>query len=446
MFFSKRTLCIILALTVTAITAFAAASNSISPSIDIIKEKIELKKCSSLASEVYFSKEDFDKTLCDNVQFVTFVNLPSESEGVLTLDGVRIIENQTVARVSLDEIKFTPGEDAKETVCFDFFETTAENQVVATCKVNVLSEVNLAPNTGEQTVSTQENIAAFKFLLAADPEGDKMEFEIVSYPKNGYVSVPDSEGFFEYVPQKDFVGKDSFEYTATDEYGNISEIRKVYLQVEKAKTDVRFDDMKTHWGHNSAVKMTATGLMGPVDNSEGKVCFEPDSDMTRGDFLAIALIMAGKEDEIPYVEKTSFEDDDAIPTNIKSYAQYAYEKNIVTGYENISKDGYNFASTDSITRSEAAVIVDRILSLPESDYGMDFVDASAIPDWASSSVASLYECKILTGTGAGLMPESNMTKAQAAEMMCNVAQFLEDKEKQESQQKKGIFNLFGLIG
>lgn len=439
MIFPKRTLCILLALVLTAISVFASVSLSISPSIDIIREKIELKKCSCLGSDVYFSREDFDNTLSDHVQFVTFVNLPSAQEGVLRLDGERIIENQTVARVSLDDIRFSPGQDAKDIVCFDFFETTAQDKVMATCTVNVLSEVNLAPNTGAQTLETQENISAFKFLLAADPEGDKMEFKIVSYPENGYVSTPDKDGFFKFVPAKNFVGKDSFEYVAYDEYGNVSTARKVDIEVKKASTDIRFDDMQTHWAHNSAVKMAATGLMGPVQSDDESVCFEPEGSITRGDFLAIALIMANKEDEIPYIEKTSFADDSTIPENIKSYAQYAYEKNIVQGYGNNI-----FASTDSITRSEAAVIVDRILSLPESDYGMEFVDAAAIPDWASSSVAALSECKILTGTGAGLMPEDSMTKAQAAEMMCNVAKYLEDKENQKP--KKTLFNLFGLIG
>lgn len=435
--YSKKTLCIFLAFALTAISVFAV-TESISPSIDIIREKIELKKCSALGSDVYFSQEDFDRTLSRNVQFVTFVNLPDTDEGTLWLDDQRIIENQTVARVSFDDIKFVPGQETQSKVSFDFFETTAADKAAATCVVNVLPEVNLAPNTADQIFETQENISAFKFLLAADPEGDKMEFEIVRYPKNGYVSTPDNDGFFKFVPAKNFVGKDSFEYVAYDEYGNVSTARKVDIEVKKASTDIRFDDMQTHWAHNSAVKMAATGLMGAVEENTNGVYFEPEKSISRGDFLAIALIMSGKEQEIPFVDKTDFADDSTIPENIKSYAQYAYEKNIVKGYEdNI------FASTDSITRSEAAVIVDRILSLPESDYGMEFVDAAAIPDWASSSVAALSECKILTGTGAGLMPEDSMTKAQAAEMMCNVAKYLEDKENQKP--KKTLFNLFGLI-
>ncbi len=451
MFFSKRSLCIILSLAITVITVFAQMSGEISPALDIIKEKIELKKCATIGCDVVFDKADFDKALGNDVQFVTFLNLPSSSEGTLELDGVRVIENQTVARISFDELRFVPSGNEEGVINFSFYETTAKEPAIANCRVTVLSEINLAPETGSQTISTLEDIAAFKFLLAADPEGDKMSFDIVNYPKNGYVSVLDSDsGLFEYVPQKNYTGADYFEYTACDEYGNVSDLQRVEIEVKKAQTDVRFDDMKRHWGHNSAVRMSATGLMSGSENQDGLMCFEPENDISRGDFLAIALIMAGKENEIPYCENTDFADDDVIASNIKSYAQYAYEKGIVSGYPENDTGLASFKSDNAITRSEAAVIVERILSLPESKSTPEYVDASSIPDWANSSVSALYECGIMTGTGeSGLMPESKMTKAQAAEMMCNVAQYIQDKnEQQQREQKpqKSIFNLFGLIG
>ena len=444
---SKRALCIAAAFA-AAITTVCAQMAVLSPALGVIESSIEMKKCGVINCDVKFSAKDFDDTLCSKVEYVTITSLPDSEDGRLVLDRVNVLENQTIARGDISGLCFVPAKDRECAASF-CFENSLDESSEAVCTINVLGELNLAPETGDQTVETQKNIAAFKFLLAADPENDKMTFDIVNYPKNGYISVSDSgSGEFEYFPRDGYIGKDSFVYTATDEYGNVSDEQKVNINVVRPAAEVYFDDMKEHWAHNSAVKMASTGLMtGQIE--DGRLVFSPDSGITRGDFLAIALIMSGYENEIPAVDKTVFADDASIPDNIKSYAQYAYDKGIVSGYA--GNDGTEFRSTSAVTRAEAAVIVDKLLSLPKSESEYEFSDASSIPDWADSSVQSLCACGILNGTGSGVIePDSVLTKGQAAEMICNVSQYLEDKENEQHEKnekpKKNIFNLFGRLG
>ena len=290
-----------------------------------------------------------------------------------------------------------------------------------------------------------KNISVYKTFSAADPDNDKMTYEFVSYPKHGSIYLTSGGEVFVYSPADGFVGEDSFSYTASDVYGNKSPEQTVQIKVSKPAADVYFDDMKKHWAHNSAIKMAATGLMTGESDDEGRLVFNPDLEMTRGDFLALSLIMAGREKDIPFVSETGFADDSLIPANIRSYAQYAYDKGIITGFDN-GDDGVNFESASSITKAEAAVIVDRILDLPESEKDMPaYKDASAVPAWAGSAITNLSFCGIINGMPGGeILPEKTLTRAEGAEMICNVASYIEDKEKKEKP-RKNLFNLFGLL-
>ena len=221
---------------------------------------------------------------------------------------------------------------------------------------------NKAPEAATMSLETQKGIAVFKSFLAADPDGDDLEFEIVKYPSHGSVEVI-SDGQFVYRPLSGYKGDDDFSYRAVDVYGNVSDTKLIEIEVIKPACDIYFDDMQNHWAHNAAITMASTGLMTGNEN-DGKYTFNPEEDMKRGDFLALALIMAGHEPNIPFSSKTVFADDSVIPKNIKSYVQYAYDKGIISGYDN-GDGSINFEADCAITRAEAAVIVGKILNLTQ---------------------------------------------------------------------------------
>lgn len=302
---------------------------------------------------------------------------------------------------------------------------------------------NKDPEAAEMSLETLKNVAVFKSFLAADPEGDELEFEIVKYPSHGSVEIV-SDGQFVYRPLSNYKGGDTFSYRAVDVYGNSSEAKTVEIKVIKPMSDIYFDDMQNHWAHNSAITMATTGLMAG-EEVDGKLMFNPEADMKRGDFLALSLIMAGHEKNIPFASKTVFADDSVIPQNIKSYVRYAYDKGIISGYDN--PDGsVNFEADCSITRAEAAVIVGRILELEENEsFVPSYKDAASIPVWASSAVGALSEIGILSGDAKGeFYADKTLSRAEGAEMICNIANYVDGVR--EEKKEKNLFNLFGLLG
>lgn len=308
------------------------------------------------------------------------------------------------------------GVSARLSPAMDIIEKRLENRPCSAAG-------NLSPEAGEMNVVTQRGIAVFKSFSAADPDGNELSFEVVKYPAHGSVEIT-NDGQFVYRPLSGYTGKDSFDYRAVDVYGSYSEPKKVEIKVSRPAADVYFSDMKDHWAHNAAIKMASTGLMTGENDGESML-FYPEDDMTRGDFLALSLIMSGHESDIPYTSKTVFADDSLIPQNIKSYVQYAYDKGIVSGYEN--PDGsVNFESTGAVTRAEAAIIVSKILSLSDKNEAVpSYKDADNIPAWAYGAVASLSEIGILCGNADGeFSAERNMTRAEGAEMICNISDYI----------------------
>lgn len=431
--FAFISFCICLALT---------AGAAISPAVDIISGKIEMKRCLSNSDVLTFSGEELDNCFGEEEQKFTVTSLPSEQSGVLSCGAYELEEGQTLTRDLLSMVKFVPSQEFEGETRFSF---SAQNAAL-TCIVDVSQAQNSAPVTADELVETQKNIAVFSTFAAADPDNDKLSFEIVKYPKHGSVGINDADGMFVYRPKNGYIGGDSFIYKAVDVYGNESAEQKVQIKVSKPACNKYFSDMENHWAHNAAVKMAATGLMGGEISDDGSLLFNPDGDMTRGDFLALSLIVTGHEKDIPYTSKTVFADNSAIPSNIRSYAQYAYDNGIINGYSN-GDGSINFESLGSITRAEAAVITEKILKLDESTRQLQYTDAAAIPTWASSGISSLTACGILKGEPSGrISPSKILSRAEGAQMICNAAQYLEDREKQENKNKKSIFNLFGLLG
>ena len=420
---NKRFILTLVCILTLSSVCFAAGNHLLSPALKHIEKQIEMKKCGVTNSNISFSASDFDEILHTKVQFIKIESLPDSSEGTLFVKNAPVSTNQIIARDDFKHITFTPAVPQAVTSTFTFSNaTTGESEVSANCTVCLLDEINLAPQAGYQSINTLQNVSAFKFLKAADPENDPLTYEIVSYPKKGTVTVYENAGgYFSYTPKNNFAGKDSFQYIVTDAYGNKSEISTVEISVSKPQSNIYFDDLENHWAHNSAINVAAMGLMKGTVSDDGKLNFKPEETVTRGDFLAMALISAGKEKDIRFVEKTSFADDELIPINIKSYVQYAYDNGIISGYTGEGGIAV-FNSTSPITRAEAAVIVNNILSLPgfNLDYNT-FSDSKNIPVWATSAISVLSSYGIFNGTGFGAaQPESYVSRAQTAEILCNI--------------------------
>ncbi|HIF9079121.1 TPA: Ig-like domain-containing protein, partial [Photobacterium damselae] len=91
-----------------------------------------------------------------------------------------------------------------------------------TVTVNV-TPVNDAPVGEDVSAETQEETAVTGQLTATDVDGDNLTFKPGTNPENGSVTV-NPDGSWEYVPNSDFNGEDSFTVVVDDGNGGTDTI------------------------------------------------------------------------------------------------------------------------------------------------------------------------------------------------------------------------------
>ena len=394
----------------------------LSPAVNIIRNRFELKKTALLNSDITFKPEEFEKILgIKRLKYITITKLPPISEGVLTLGGSDILEGQTVSRENIKYIRLVPYPNRIGTIKFQFknADDTSKDSAIK-CTVSVLESLNFSPSASPISITTQKEIPVFKSMNGSDPDGDNFYYRIVKGPKNGLLEIKDAQtGSFVYRPGKNFTGNDSFIYQVEDEYGNLSNLAAADIKVTKAACGIRFSDMNDHWAANSAIKAAAAGFIDLNTGEESDLIFEPETLMTRAAFVEMVLRAAKLDKNMPEVYKTGFADDSDIPFKYKSYVKKAYELGIVNGISTAT--GLYFDPNNIITRAEAAVIINNILKIPANGSISSkpiFKDAIFIPEWAEKDIAALNACGIIKGEANGSVnPNGLLSKAQSVEML-----------------------------
>ena len=192
------------------------------------------------------------------------------------------------------------------------------------------------------------------------------------------------------------------------------------LTIAEPVTTTVFADMDGHWAQNAVMVLSAEGIVRGVDVG-GANYFHPDDISCREDFLVTVMRALGAG-EIPPCP-TDFADDTEISAEASGYVQRALSLGIIHGSEVDGK--VCFRPRDPVTRAEAAVICNAILGAETPERIPTFPDNSAIPTWAKPSLYALSDLGILRGTGDGnLSPDSPISRAQAAQMLYKIRQYL----------------------
>lgn len=119
--------------------------------------------------------------------------------------------------------EYSPLEDFFGQDAFSYTMTDGTNSAVANVTIDVLN-VNTAPmavndsyTIDEDTTLTVDGSAQFPSLLSndSDADGDFLSIENVTQPTNGNVTFQ-PDGTFEYIPDENFFGTDTFTYTISD--------------------------------------------------------------------------------------------------------------------------------------------------------------------------------------------------------------------------------------
>ena len=197
-------------------------------------------------------------------------------------------------------------------------------------------------------------------------------------------------------------GRDYFGYKAIDADGNRSQEATVIIRLVKNKS-VSYVDMGGSASYCSAVRLAECGAF-IGKQIGGDYYFEPQKTLSRGEFTAMCLNVAG-ENVLRGVVSTGFTDDGSIPDWQRAYVASAVKDGVVKG-----REGAVFDAGADISRAEAAVMLDRLLSLAD----VSCTDTAAVPTWAAQSAANLDACGIASLESVDNSP---LTHAEAADML-----------------------------
>ena len=327
----KRVLVCVFAATI-ALSLFACGQKDtnrgdISSALDTIAKDNAMAKSTLKGGVISFDASDFARaTNLSKIDSITVTKLPPISDGELRVGSSVLTSSQKLSASSVRLLSYEPKGDIRTS---EFYFTVNDYPTELCCKLYTLEEKNYSPTLSSVPqnaleVSTFENVTLFGTLPCYDPDGDRTYIEIVSYPENGMLILENREtGAYRYVPNDGFDGKDSFTYVARDFYGNYSPSAKVSLSVDEKPISVSYIDLVDTRYHSAAIAMTDKGVMSGTQIGTSSY-FYPEREVSRAEFIVMAMNAAGITRLSNSGTKTVFADDAEIQDSFKPYILAAY--------------------------------------------------------------------------------------------------------------------------
>lgn len=189
--------------------------------------------------------------------------------------------------------------------------------------------------------------------------------------------------------------------------------------------NMKFTDMasaKYSWAVPYVEKMALTGIVkGKTDT-----LYAPDDPVKRDEIITMLVRLMGLEEQAK--GKTlpeSFAKPYTVPNWAREYVAMAVEKGIISG-----EDLLDFRPEDTAKRYEVAIFAVKAMGLDSEaqnrkNVNITFSDTYAIPLDARAYVEICAEKGIINGfPDNSFKPNDNITRAQAAKVLFNVAKFL----------------------
>ena len=402
------------------LTVPAAASRLLSPGLPILADRHDMIAAGLGAGEIRFTESEFVDAVGASFDALTVTALPPAADGMLILGKAPVAVNQRISAAALDTLRFVPAEGCRESS----FRFRASGDYSLPCLLRWTDRANAAPVTaragldGAVEVWTQCDIGAYGTLPGSDPDGDRITYEVTDYPEKGILTLTEN-GNYCYTPFSGVRGTDRFTYTVRDEWGHYAKPRAVSVRVDKRAGTLTISDMEGHWAENAALVMAADNAM-DLRYDNGNLCFDPDLEVSREDFVVTVMKALGAGEVEP--ARTVFSDDGDISEEAGGYIARAYSLGIIRGSGNGADNA--FRPKDPVTRAEAAVILNAIVGAEASDAVAVFADEGSVPVWARPSLSALTSAGIFSGNGDGsIAADSALTRAQVAELLLRVRRY-----------------------
>ena len=363
-------------------------------------------------SEYQFTAADFSDSA--ELEGVYISAVPPAYQAELCVGSRVLRRGDILPAAALEKLKLKPvclGEADCELVYCPIASGTLGDAV--TVSLRILSGTNTAPVCSGGTLETYKNIANSGTLAVTDKEDETLTYQLVKEPKRGTVELH-SDGSFTYTPDKNKVGRDSFVFTATDPAGNVSNEACVKIRILKPTDKATYQDMRGDADEFAAMWLKENGIYTGCEIA-GNLCFEPDSAVSRSEFLIACMQLSGLPQANGTVS-TGFADELETPAWQQPYLTAAYRSGLISGTP--TEAGLVFRPGESLSRAEAAVMLQKFLRLPGDTAVFAGEDESLVPAWARSAVSALSTAGIPLSAEDY---EAPLTRREAARLLLAAA-------------------------
>lgn len=354
-----------------------------------------------------FSSGDFSPEE-EEIAGICITELPDSSVGTVML-GSRVLQPGDILTADqLAQMTFSPLRTEADASASMSYLPIYDDHVAAsaTMTIAIRGKEDKAPVAEDFAAETYKNLPIEGNLKVKDPEGQALTYTVTRQPKRGEVVIH-QDGTFTYTPKKNKVGIDSFIYTATDPAGNVSREATVTITIVKPTDSTQYTDTLGRSCRFAAEWMKNTGIF-VGESLDGNACFNPDKEVTRGEFLTMLV----KSLDIPTEEQITasvYEGD--YPTWLQPYLAAAVRSGLVAGLP----DWESFSADQPITGGEAAVMLQNVLDLKVSEDAQVMAQEDT-PDWAKSALNTM------DANGISLICNENLTRGQVAEVLYQAVQ------------------------
>lgn len=171
---------------------------------------------------------------------------------------------------------------------------------------------------------------------------------------------------------------------------------------------VDFSDMPNDWSAEALTAAVENGLLSGSDG--GKLL--PQNNLTRAEMATVMVRAFGGKEK---ADISAFTD---VPSDEWYYDSMATA--VKMGLFN--GDGKLLKPEAPILREEAFAVIARALSLGDGNTAVleGFKDGASVSDWAKGAVSALVEAKYINGSEGLIEPQSNITRAEFAQVMHNI--------------------------
>ncbi len=327
-----------------------------------------------------FSQAELERR--EALQGIFLTALPERGSARVLLGSRALQAGDAVSRAELARIRVEPLGGGDAVLCFLPLEAGQLGEETR-LTFHLERTEDQAPTAKPARLETWRNLPN-KGQLRAEHEGEgPLCFRLENRPRRGSVELAE-DGSFTYTPRKNAVGEDSFSFTVTDQAGNRSEPAEVKITIRRPTDAQTFADLDRD-EQFEALWLRETGLFGGELISD-RLSFGPERTLSRGEYLAMVMELAGAEPEIGLPEP-GFADAEEAASWLRPYLASALRRGWIRGES--SPAGLLFRPNEPITRAEAWTLTARILGSDESLPASTAAPAGALTRMEAAKL--LYE-------------------------------------------------------